>query len=156
MYKLNLVAVGDKMPSWVDQGCQHYLKQIKRRIEFKTLEVAALKRGKNADITRIIRNEEEKIRKVIPVGSRIIALERTGVLHSSKDLSAQIGKWIDLGTPSTLVIGGPEGLSAEFLSECDEIWSLSKMTMAHTVVRLVLMEQIYRSLSILDGSPYHR
>jgi 23S rRNA (pseudouridine1915-N3)-methyltransferase len=64
--------------------------------------------------------------------------------------------WIDASEHVSLVVGGPEGLSAQFIAQADEVWSLSELTFAHPLVRVILAEQLYRSYSILEGAPYHR
>ena len=144
------------MPDWVNQGFTHYQKQIGRRVNFQLIEVPPLKRNKGADISRIIKQEEAKILNAIPDSFRIVALERLGKQWDSLKLANKLGDWMDAGQPTAFVIGGPEGLSDEFLNKCDETWSFSMATLSHTIARLVLAEQIYRGLTILEGGPYHR
>jgi 23S rRNA (pseudouridine1915-N3)-methyltransferase len=97
-----------------------------------------------------------KIVNAIPDDARTIALDRRGKSWSSRGLSSKLQEWMDCGDSIALVIGGPEGLSDNFIKNADEIWSLSALTFAHPLVRVVLAEQLYRCLSILEGSPYHR
>ena len=156
MLNITLVAVGEKMPPWLDQGFRDYQKRIRGSVRLTLIEVAAERRGKNADLARIARIEEQKLRAAIPPGNRVISLDRTGRSCSTLELADRFRGWMLDGTQPSLVVGGPEGLSGEFLSGGDEIWSLSPLTFAHPLVRLVVAEQLYRCLSIVEGSPYHR
>lgn len=156
MLKISLIVVGDKMPSWVNQGYDEYEKRIRGRASLELIQIGAGKRGKNADFTRIIQAEEQKIKEAIPERSHIVALDRKGKSFSTLDLSGKMKGWIDGGDKIALVVGGPEGLSPEFIAETHETWSLSSLTFAHPVVRVILAEQLYRCYSILEGSPYHR
>jgi 23S rRNA (pseudouridine1915-N3)-methyltransferase len=144
------------MPLWVEAGYHEYAKRIRGRARLDLIEIPAIKRGKNADIKRIIQAEEMKIVNAIPDDARTIALDRRGKSWSSRGLSSKLQEWMDCGDSIALVIGGPEGLSDNFIKTADEIWSLSALTFAHPLVRVVLAEQLYRCLSILEGSPYHR
>ncbi len=156
MHKIFVIAVGKRMPHWIEQGYAHYAKQIHSRVKLQLIEIHPAKRGRNADLQRLAGAEEDKIRKAIPDSARVVVLERTGQSWSSLALSRKLAEWINLRQPVALVVGGPEGLSTDFLGQADEVWSLSALTLPHGLVRLVLAEQLYRGLSILEGSPYHR
>jgi 23S rRNA (pseudouridine1915-N3)-methyltransferase len=156
MLNISLVAVGEKMPQWIDHGFREYQKRIRGNARLNLVEVAATRRGKNADTARIVQAEEKKLIAAIPANNHVIALDRTGKAFSTLELSDILKHWMMDGTQVSLVVGGPEGLSEDFLSLADENWSLSTFTFAHPLVRLVVAEQFYRCLSILDGSPYHR
>lgn len=144
------------MPTWVEAGFQEYQKRIRGRFKLHLLEVSALKRGKHADTARIAEEEEKKLSAGIPKGAYVIALDRKGKQLSTLKLSAKMEDWLQLGRPIVIIIGGPEGLTTNFLNSADEAWSLSDMTFAHPVVRVMVAEQLYRGYSILEGLPYHR
>ena len=156
MLKISLIVIGDKMPAWVSQGYHEYAKRIRGRIRLELVEIAAVKRGKNADLWNIMQAEENKIRSAIAKDTRIIALDRNGTAQSTLNLSEKFKNWLDTGEQVALLVGGPEGLSDGFLQQADEVWSLSELTFAHPVVRVVMAEQIYRAFSIVEGLPYHR
>lgn len=156
MLNLHLVVIGERMPRWVDEAFNEYRKRIHGRLALKLVEVPAIRRGKGADLERIAATEEARLAAAVPAGCRRIALDRTGRQLSTLDVSRRMEKWMLEGDQAALVVGGPEGLSGDFLAAADEIWSLSAMTFAHPVVRVVLAEQIYRCWSILEGLPYHR
>jgi len=156
MLTIHLVVIGDKMPAWVDRGVEEYQKRIRGRMAFNLVQVAAHKRGKNADIERIVAEEDRKLLAAIPPGCRTIALDRSGKSISTLDMVERIEQWLQDGEQIAMLVGGPEGLSSALIAEADETWSLSALTFAHPVVRVVLAEQVYRCYSVLEGLPYHR
>ena len=156
MLTIHLIVIGDKMPPWVDQGFTDYQKRIRGRIALKLIEVPAIRRSKNADIQRIIRDEDQRLLSAIPKGCKVVALDRCGRSLSTLAISKRMEDWLQSGDQVAILVGGPEGLSKELIEHADESWSLSAMTYAHPVVRVVMAEQIYRCYSILEGSPYHR
>lgn len=156
MLTIHLVVIGDKMPAWVDQGVEEYQKRVRGRMALNLVQVAALKRGKNADIERIVAEEDQKLLAAIPPGCRTIALDRSGKSISTLGIVERMEQWLQDGEQITMLVGGPEGLSDTLIAEADETWSLSALTFAHPVVRVVLAEQVYRCYSVLEGLPYHR
>jgi len=154
--QIHLIAVGSKMPAWVEQGYQEYAKRLPPECSLALHEIPAGKRGKNADIVRLTRQEGEKMAAVIPKGARVIALEVGGKPWSTEQLSARVDSWMGEGRDVVLLVGGPEGLEPGLSAAADERWSLSPLTLPHPLVRIVLAEQIYRAWSIIKGHPYHR
>lgn len=154
--RIHLIAVGNRMPGWVEQGYQDYAKRLPSECALTLHEIPAGKRGKNADIVRLTRQEGEKMAALIPRGARVIALEVGGRAWSTEQLSARLDSWMGEGRDIALLVGGPEGLEPGLSASADEHWSLSPLTLPHPLVRIVLAEQIYRAWSILKGHPYHR
>lgn len=120
------------------------------------IEIAAERRGNTADIKKVLRREEDRIRRSIGSDSIVVALDRTGRELSTTQIADEINIWLMDSRDICFIIGGPEGLSKDFMQSSDRVWSFSKMTMAHPIARVVLAEQLYRCCSILDGLPYHR
>jgi 23S rRNA (pseudouridine1915-N3)-methyltransferase len=118
--------------------------------------VSAKKRGKNADTQRILRDEAELILSAIPADMKIIALDRKGKHVDTLKLASDMQQWIDASQDVAIVIGGPEGLDVNFINRVEQVWSLSALTFAHPVVRVMLAEQLYRAWSINANLPYHR
>ena len=85
-----------------------------------------------------------------------MAFDQAGCQHSTETLTKYFGQWIDDSENIAFLVGGPDGLSKEVLSRANNIWSLSQLTLAHSMARLVILEQFYRAFSILRGMPYHR
>jgi len=154
--QIHLIAVGRKMPSWVDQAYDEYARRMPRHCSMRLVEINAGKRSRSADVARINREEGERLLQAIPNGSRVIALERSGREKSTEQLALSMEKWLAGGQDVALLVGGPEGLSEACLKRADECWSLSKLTLAHPLVRVVLAEQLYRAWSIIANLPYHR
>jgi 23S rRNA (pseudouridine1915-N3)-methyltransferase len=154
--QIHLIAVGDKMPAWVKQGYAEYARRLPAECALRLVEVPAGKRGKNADIARILRDETTRLLGAVPGGTRRIALEVGGRAWSTEQLSRQLDAWMQDGRDVALLVGGPEGLGDAAREAADQQWSLSPLTLPHPLVRIVVAEQIYRAWSILHNHPYHR
>lgn len=154
--RISLIAVGTKMPAWVEQGYQEYARRMPADCNLQLVEIAAGKRGKSADIARITQQEGEKMLAAVPKGARIVTLEVTGRAWSTEDLSKELDNWLHDGRDVALLVGGPEGLAPECVAAAEQRWSLSALTLPHPLVRIVVAEQLYRAWSILQNHPYHR
>lgn len=156
MFKITIIALGNKMPDWVHQGCQEYSKRLQNGIAFQLVEIPLLARSKNSDLGRIMEKEAALIKQAIPNQAKIIALDVEGKTFDSEGLAAKISQLQQVTSHICLLIGGPEGLSDEILGLCDEKWSLSKLTLPHPLVRIVLFETLYRAWTIITNHPYHK
>lgn len=154
--KLVLIAVGNKMPAWVQTGFDEYARRFPRDMPLELIEIPAGKRGKNADIKRILEQEGEKMLAAVPRGSKIVTLEVTGGNWSSPVLAARLTDWQRDGRDVCLLVGGPEGLAPACIAASEAKWSLSALTLPHPLVRVVLAESLYRAWSICTNHPYHR
>lgn len=153
---IHLIAIGDKMPAWVQQGFDEYARRLPRECALRLIEIAPGRRGKNADIARAVRDEGQRMLGAVPKGARVIALEVKGRNWSTEQLAGQLEAWMGSGQDIALLVGGPEGLSEEARAAADQQWSLSPLTLPHPLVRVILAEQLYRAWSILRNHPYHR
>lgn len=154
--RVHIIAMGNRMPAWVEQGYQEYAKRLGSELQLFLHEVAPEKRGKSADIKRILQKEGERMVQAIPNGCEVIALDREGQMLSTEVLSERLQKWLAAGQDLALLIGGPEGLAPECLQRAQLRVSFSAMTFPHPLVRIILAEQIYRAYSILKHHPYHK
>ncbi|QFI39008.1 23S rRNA (pseudouridine(1915)-N(3))-methyltransferase RlmH [Moritella marina ATCC 15381] len=154
--KIQLVAVGTKMPAWVETGYKEYTRRFPKDMPFELLEINAGKRGKNADIKRILEQEGVKTMQAIPKGNRIVTLEVTGKPWTTEQLAVELDKWKHDGRDVSLLIGGPEGLAPECIAASEQRWSLSPLTLPHPMVRVVVAEALYRAWSVTTNHPYHR
>lgn len=123
--KIQLVAVGTKMPSWVETGFSEYQRRFPKDMALELIEIPAGKRGKNADIKRILQQEGERTLAAIPKGNRIVTLEVTGKAMDTHQLAKAMEKWQLDGRDVSLLIGGPEGLAPECIARSEQKWSLS-------------------------------
>ena len=154
--KISLIAVGTKMPKWVSIAFEEYQKRLPKQCSLELIEITAKHRGKNADINRILRDEAEAIRQAVGGDQKLVVLDRKGKNISTEKLSNNLQTWIDENQDIALVIGGPEGIDPQMLATATQKWSLSAMTFAHPIVRVMVAEQVYRAWSIIAGLPYHR
>lgn len=144
------------MPGWVEQGYQEYAKRLGSELQLQLHELSPEKRGKSADIGRILQKEGERMLAAIPPNCDVIALDREGQQLSTELLANKLQDWLGAGRDLALLIGGPEGMSAECLQRARLRLSFSAMTFPHPLVRIILAEQIYRAYSILKHHPYHK
>ncbi len=154
--KIHLIAVGERMPRWVQEGFAEYARRLPRECALQLVEITPGRRGKGADTARAVREEGERMLAAIPKGARVIALEVNGRPWSTEQLAGQLEKWLAGGSDVALLVGGPEGLSAAARKAAAQQWSLSPLTLPHPLVRVIVAEQLYRAWSILANHPYHR
>jgi 23S rRNA (pseudouridine1915-N3)-methyltransferase len=154
--QIHIIAVGARMPDWVQAAYAEYAKRLPHECRLRLHEIPAGKRAKGADLVRLTRDEGARQLATVPPGSRIVALDCNGRELDTQALAGRIETQLAAGHDLALLVGGPEGLAPECLAAAHERWSLSKLTLAHPVVRVVLAEQLYRAWSILRGLPYHR
>lgn len=144
------------MPAWVTQGFTEYSRRFPRDLSFDLVEIPPGKRGKNADINRILDKEGELLLAAIPKGSRIVTLEVNGNAWTTPQLAVQLEKWQFDGRDVALLVGGPEGLAPACIEASEQKWSLSTLTMPHPMVRVLVAESLYRAWSVNNNHPYHR
>lgn len=156
MLKITIITLGNKMPDWVVTGSNDYLKRFKDGIQVKIIEIPLISRSKSSDLARIMEKESALIKESLPNGARLIALDIEGKSFSSDELAIKITQLQQISSHFCLIIGGPEGLSSDILKLCDERWSLSKLTLPHPLVRIILLETLYRAWSIINNHPYHK
>jgi 23S rRNA (pseudouridine1915-N3)-methyltransferase len=154
--QIHLIAVGEKMPRWVQEGYSEYAKRLPAESALRLVEIPAGKRGKNTDIARAVRDESKRILAAVPKGATVVALEVGGRSWSTAQLARQLGDWMGRGQDLALLVGGPDGLGEAARQAAEQLWSLSPLTLPHPLVRVVLAEQLYRAWSILRNHPYHR
>jgi 23S rRNA (pseudouridine1915-N3)-methyltransferase len=154
--KINLIAIGNKMPHWVDIASNDFIKRLPAEIKINPILLPLIKRGKNPDIPRIIRDESRKLLIAVPKDSLLVVLDVLGKPVTTMNFSSMLDTWMQQGQDISIVIGGPDGVSNELLSQARQKISLSTLTFPHPLVRVILLEQIYRAWSILNNHPYHR
>lgn len=154
--QLQIVAIGTKMPTWINSAFVEYAKRFPKDFPIVLKEIPTLKRHKNQPTLQIIQEEGQKILAQLPSKTLTIALDERGVLWDTKTLANQISVFQTKTSQLNFLIGGPDGLSTECLKKANIHWSLSPLTLPHPLVRIILIEQLYRAISILNNHPYHR
>ena len=144
------------MPEWVNSGFTEFSKRMPPELQIILVEITPSVRNKATPIEKNIKEEGERIQSAIPSNSRLIVLDEQGKNFSSMDLSKKMESWLPMGQDISIIIGGADGIDDHIKQQSDEKWSLSSFTLPHTLVRVVVAEQLYRAWSILKGHPYHR
>lgn len=143
------------MPEWVELACQDYLKRMPRELQTEIVEIKPDKRasGKNAEVV-----QEAEAKRILEVAGKdyLIALDEHGQEIPSLQLASRLEDWRSHGRDVSLIIGGADGLHPSLKAKADWLWSLSRLTLPHGMVRVVLAEQLYRAWTILQQHPYHR
>lgn len=157
--KITIVTVGKIKEKYLTAGIQEFLKRLTPYCKLDILELAEERMPDNpspAEKTNALTREGERILKAIRPGSHLIVLDVAGKALSSEDLAAKFESLALNGQSDlTFVIGGAFGLSDEVVKAAKERLSFSKMTFTHQMIRLLLVEQVYRAFKIWRGEPYH-
>jgi 23S rRNA (pseudouridine1915-N3)-methyltransferase len=143
------------MPDWVETASQDFIKRLPAEIRIDNKLLPLIKRGKNPDIARIVRDESRKLLAAVPDNNRIIVLDVRGKQVTTEGLSTMLEDWMQQGQDVAIIIGGPDGVSDEVLQAGQRL-SFSSLTFPHPLVKVILLEQIYRAWSIITNHPYHR
>lgn len=156
MLRISIVAVGKNKDRWVDEGCAHFEKLLSRYAGVTWKIVRPVKETPSLSAGEIKKREGRLIEKAL--GKEVhIALTDSGRTADSRAFAKMIEKLqVTGGGTITFIIGGPHGLDEAVLKQSDQVLSLSPLTFSHQLVRLVLLEQLYRAFSILHGTDYHK
>ncbi len=154
--KIRLLAVGQKMPKWVQQTFNDYNNRLARTQQLELVEIPPVHRGKTTSPIKAKQVEGECILSALKPHEKLILLDELGKPISTKFLAQSIEAWQMDGLDIAIVIGGADGVSAEVKKKAHAKWSLSLLTFPHPLVRVIVIEQIYRAYSIIANHPYHR
>lgn len=154
--RTRLISIGERMPAWVADGFAEYRKRLSRELPVDLLELPAGARGKGRSTERAIHVEGAALLATLAKDVHLVALDSGGECWSSEDLALQLGNWRMQGKDLALLIGGPDGHAPEVLARADQRWSLGRLTLPHMLVRIIVIEQLYRAAMLRAGHPYHR
>ncbi|MEI7037327.1 23S rRNA (pseudouridine(1915)-N(3))-methyltransferase RlmH [Fulvimonas yonginensis] len=154
--RARVIAIGERMPGWVAEGFAEYRKRLAHELPLELVELRPGTRGKGRDDARAMQEEGAAILAAVPRDMHVVALDGRGKVWSSEELAGQLANWRMAGRDLAFLIGGPDGHAPEVLARADQRWSLGPLTLPHMLVRLVLVEQLYRAAAIVAGHPYHR
>ena len=154
--KISVIAVGKKLPKWIQAGVDEYSKRLEREYELKVVEIVNSLSGSAADKNLRIQREGDAMLAKTQVRDYVIALDERGVRVSTLNLASRLESYKSQGRDLVFLVGGADGLHKSCLERSQETWSLSDLTFPHALVRVILIEQLYRAHSILNGHPYHR
>lgn len=154
--KLLLVAVGTRMPAWVDTGFEDFARRMPRELPLLLVEVKAEPRTTGKTVEAMMAAEAARIEAALPARCRRIILDERGEDISSRALARRLENWQSGGDDVAIIIGGPDGLDPALKATAHETMRLSSLTLPHALVRVMLAEAIYRAWSLLKNHPYHR
>jgi 23S rRNA (pseudouridine1915-N3)-methyltransferase len=151
--EISVAAVG-KLRAYFREAADDYAGRLKRYVTLHEREVREASRAPTP--VSQLAEEAKRLEAKIPSGSTMIALTRDGSGWTSRDLAAQVDRWLIASRPVALVIGGSNGLDPSLLARAHSRWSLGPLTLPHELARVVVLEQLYRAFTILRGEPYHK
>ena len=154
--KIRLLCIGQKMPKWVDEGYNEFSKRMSGDCQLQLIELPMAKRQKNSSTTKLKQKEAQTLIDALKPREHLVVLDVLGKAVDTQQLTSCIKRWQTLGSDVAIIIGGPDGLDKQILSMAKETLSLSRLTLPHPLVRVLLAEQLYRAWSINKGHPYHK
>ena len=154
--QLLIVAVGHKMPAWIEQGFDEYAKRMPPELRSVLKEIRPEQRSSSRTAATVMQLEAARIEAALPKQCRIIALDERGKDWSTVQLADALTGWQREGGDVALLIGGADGLDPALKQRADTLLRLSSLTLPHGMVRVLLAEQLYRAWSITRNHPYHR
>ena len=156
MARIRILSAGNRMPDWVDAGFDEYARRLPRdfAVELREFPLSKLRAG--GATARAVEEEGRTLLDAVMPDDLVVALELSGQSWSTEELAARLRGWRDAARRVNFLIGGPDGLSEACRRRADQQWSLSRLTLPHALVRILLIEQLYRAFSIVSAHPYHR
>lgn len=154
--QLLIAAVGHKMPDWIETGYHEYAKRMPPECRLTLREIKPVERSGSKTAETAMALERARIEAILPKGAALIALDERGRDLTSAQLSLQLTQWQREGRDVAFIIGGADGLDAEFKAQATMLLRISSLTLPHGMVRVLLAEQLYRAWSIQQNHPYHR
>jgi 23S rRNA (pseudouridine1915-N3)-methyltransferase len=154
--QLLIVAVGKRMPGWVQQGWAEYARRFPRGLSMDLKEVPLARRSGNASVDVLREAEGSALLNAAPAGYRRVALDQRGSQWPTAALAGRLADWMREERGVCFLVGGPDGLAEDCRAQADDVWSLGCLTLPHPMVRVILAEQLYRAWTITQNHPYHR
>jgi 23S rRNA (pseudouridine1915-N3)-methyltransferase len=154
--RLLVVAVGDRMPRWVDEAFVDYARRFPHKARLELAAIRPEPRAATRTVAQALAGEARRIAAALPPDCRRIVLDERGRDLTTAALARLLERWLAEGRDCAFLVGGPDGLDPALKASADSALRLSSLTLPHAIVRIVLAEQLYRALSILDNHPYHR
>lgn len=151
-----VLAVGNRMPAWIESGFQEYARRMPRHARVELREIRPERRPPGAVTERVLAAERDRILAALPGNCEAVALDERGSAMTTVQLAEQISRWQAAGRDVAWIIGGADGLHPDLKGKAARLVSLSAMTLPHGLARVLLAEQLYRAVSLLGGHPYHR
>ena len=152
--RIDVVSVCRRPPAWVKSATDEYAKRLSRDVQLVFSQVMPGRNGMS--VAERVSDEGRRLVKAIPARAHVVALDREGAEYSSEEVAALLASWRERYAAVALLIGGADGLAHAVRERSDACWSLSRLTLPHLLVQVLLAEQLYRAWAIITQHPYHR
>jgi 23S rRNA (pseudouridine1915-N3)-methyltransferase len=156
MLKLSILAATNRQPAWIEDGYRDYAKRLRGRCTLTAKAVPLAARPAGGPIQRAVAAEGARLLAALPPAAHVVALREQGTLWTTAELAAKLAGWLQTGAPVAFLIGGPDGLAPDCVARAHEHWALSRLTLPHGLVKVLVAEALYRAWSVLERHPYHR
>ena len=153
---LNIFSIENKKPNWSENAFSIYKKRFDNSIEIQWINLKPEKKVKSSNKQIVIKKESLKLLDSVCNKEIIVSLDKKGSIWNTHELKEKFEEWKSSSQDISFLIGGAYGLSSECLKRSDETWSLSPLTFPHSVVPVLVIEQLYRVWSISKNHPYHK
>jgi 23S rRNA (pseudouridine1915-N3)-methyltransferase len=154
--KCHIIALGKKLDGPLDKIFQDYSKRLPKEFKLECILVEGQKPQKHSTQAQMQEKDSSILQALIPAKNFLVVLDERGTELTSEAFALKMGEWQIQHKEISFIIGGAFGLDKKFIKSCDFCWSLSKLTLPHQLVRVILAEQIYRAWTILSRHPYHK
>lgn len=154
--RLRVITVGTRQPTWVDEAVDDYLRRFRAPWRVELVELEAASRSAQRGAAAAIEREGERVLGSLRERERIILLDEHGKTLATRELASRLTQLAAETPDLALLIGGPDGHAPIVRARAAESWSLSRLTLPHGLVRVMLVEQLYRAQTLASGHPYHR
>jgi 23S rRNA (pseudouridine1915-N3)-methyltransferase len=153
--RLRVVALGQRLPSWVGAAFQDYARRLPREFALELVEIKPEPRDRGKSVAQILDAEARRI-AASTKGWNVVALDERGEPWTTARFAERLRDWRDRAWSVAFVVGSADGIAAAVKRDADALFALSALTLPHGLARVVLAEQLYRATSLLQGHPYHR
>ena len=154
--KLWVLAVGHKMPHWIQLGFAEYAKRMPPELALELREIKPEPRSSKHNTASLLNAEKQRIEAALPKNARLVVLDEHGQDWTTQQLAQVLPSWREDGRDIAFVIGGADGLDRALQQQAEVLLRVSSFTLPHAMVRVLLAEQLYRAWSITQQHPYHR
>ncbi|HTW38205.1 MAG TPA: 23S rRNA (pseudouridine(1915)-N(3))-methyltransferase RlmH [Steroidobacteraceae bacterium] len=153
---MRVIAVGRRLPKWVGEVFADYVRRLPGTLRIALEELSPGPRGGSRGCSQAIATERDRLLGAVRGEDFVVALDEHGRELTTQELAGWLAQRMRAGQDLAFLIGGPDGLAPAVLERSNFTWSLSRLTLPHALVRVVLAEQLYRAHTVLTGHPYHR
>jgi 23S rRNA (pseudouridine1915-N3)-methyltransferase len=154
--RIRVLAVGSRMPGWVDAACTDYAKRLNAHTRTSLVEIATAARGSKTRQPKAVATEGDRLLDAVDAREFVVVLDERGRELTTRELATWLEERRKDGRDLAFIIGGPDGLSLKVQARADWTLSLSRLTLPHALARVLLLEQLYRAHTVLANHPYHR